>query len=374
MMIKTLIQNIKLKILPYLMTADWLLFVRNFIRTRPFLKKKLQEFLHSVGSAYNDDFKIININGTRIHFHMPATYLHRGIGRISRDKLYSLLARADKIPATKQVYFYAGLAVAPQTLKQPAVMLVHDLVPLDMEDKFDDTLVQRYQTHFRNIASCAAHIVTISQSSKDSIIKHYGIAPDKISVAFAPINPLIDDNQPLMPQTKPYFITLGGVDVNKNIETIFNLWRDNPDIANAYDLKIIGENKVLENSDAPFGVSFLGQVPDKDLPAIVKGAQALLFPSLGEGFGLPPFEVSFLGVPSICAARPAMSELLDGTALFVEPYDSAGWKAALHKIAQDRVLAKQLADKTKENALTHFTSAKYADNILTALEKAAAPF
>jgi glycosyltransferase involved in cell wall biosynthesis len=83
----------------------------------------------------------------------------------------------------------------------------------------------------------------------------------------------------------------------------------------------------LEREGAALGlrdqVRFLGYVPDDDLPALLSGASALVFPSLYEGFGLPPLEAMACGTPVITASAPAMTELLGGAAEFVPLRDPA---------------------------------------------------
>src|SRR5262249_30285086 len=83
------------------------------------------------------------------------------------------------------------------------------------------------------------------------------------------------------------------------------------------------------------GVVHLGYTPDDALPALYSGARALVFPSLYEGFGLPPLEMLACGGAVISSSADALREVLGRHAAYVEPADVAGWRDALARAAGD---------------------------------------
>jgi glycosyltransferase involved in cell wall biosynthesis len=82
-------------------------------------------------------------------------------------------------------------------------------------------------------------------------------------------------------------------------------------------------------------VRLLGRVSDQELRALYENAMALIFPSITEGFGLPPVEAMFCGCPVIASAGGAVPEVCDGAALSVDPMDMEGWSTAMTRLTDD---------------------------------------
>jgi alpha-1,3-rhamnosyl/mannosyltransferase len=87
----------------------------------------------------------------------------------------------------------------------------------------------------------------------------------------------------------------------------------------------------------PHGFLYLGFVPDEDFPALYTAARALIFPSLHEGFGIPPLEAMACGTPVIAANRPAIPEVVGDAALLIDPLQPQSLREALEKVNQDSV-------------------------------------
>ena len=89
-------------------------------------------------------------------------------------------------------------------------------------------------------------------------------------------------------------------------------------------------------------ITFLGLVPDSKLPALYRGALAFVFPSLYEGFGLPPLEAMACGTPVVASDRTAIPEVVGDAALLVDPYDPEMLAQALRRVVEDEVLRSEL--------------------------------
>jgi glycosyltransferase involved in cell wall biosynthesis len=107
-------------------------------------------------------------------------------------------------------------------------------------------------------------------------------------------------------------------------------------------------------------VHFLGYVPDADLPALLTGAVALLFPSLFEGFGLPPLEAMACGTPVIATDAPAMSEVIAGAARLVPLRSPAAIAAEASRLLADPAWRAELAQRSLQHAAT-FSWARAAE-------------
>ena len=116
-------------------------------------------------------------------------------------------------------------------------------------------------------------------------------------------------------------------------------------------------------------VHFLGRLSDDQTGYVIKNAVALAFPSLYEGFGLPPREAALVGTPSICSKRPAMPELLEDAALFAEPDSPHEWAAAMTMLANHASTRARLANVAKQRteAYTWARAAKRYVDLFQAL-------
>ncbi len=91
------------------------------------------------------------------------------------------------------------------------------------------------------------------------------------------------------------------------------------------------------------GVLLTGYVEDADLPAIYAAATAFVFPSLYEGFGLPPLEAMACGTPVICSNASSLPEVVAGAGLLVEPTDVDALQSAIHQVVTSESLRSDLS-------------------------------
>jgi len=156
-----------------------------------------------------------------------------------------------------------------------------------------------------------------------------------------------------------YLLYLGGFDLRKNVPRLLQAFArlDDPQVK----LVVAGR---LPEADTPFTpdprrivarlgitdrVHFTGWVDEELKPALYAGAEAFLFPSLYEGFGLPPLEALSCGTPVIVSDRSALPEVVDGGGLCVDPEDTSALASAMERLLRDRALREQL----QRAALTH---------------------
>jgi glycosyltransferase involved in cell wall biosynthesis len=97
-------------------------------------------------------------------------------------------------------------------------------------------------------------------------------------------------------------------------------------------------------------VRFVGHLPEDDLAAVYNMADLFVFPSLYEGFGLPPLEAMACGLPVVASSAPALAEVLNGAALLVDPSDVNALAEASAKALGDRRLRSRLRRQGLERA------------------------
>jgi glycosyltransferase involved in cell wall biosynthesis len=94
----------------------------------------------------------------------------------------------------------------------------------------------------------------------------------------------------------------------------------------------------------------LGELSDAELPLLYASAEALLYPSLYEGFGLPPLEAMASGCPVVAARGSSLTEVCGEAALLVDPHSGSEWKEAILKVCRDAALRRELSERGRERA------------------------
>ena len=356
---------------PALKKSIFALFAR-YPRLEFWLRHRLIPFIFNTKKSDQtfDAVDDIMIDALHIKFHTAALADKRGIGRVSQALLDELkrLAQPDssvdnkqKQPsnAKKTIHFYPTIHWCPKQLPASSCILIHDVIPLLFPQHFGQ-ISQHWQQQLKPIAQQAAQIVTISQASADDIAKQLAVPRKRIQVIYNGIVPLPNSHRLSSSQDQPdrshssqydsdYIVFLGSNDPHKNIQVVLRalplLHHQN------IQLKLIGHNETVMAMAEQYGVServqVLGRLDDAQLADIIHAAIALVFPSLYEGFGLPPFEAAFLDTPAICSTRPAMTELLEQACLFCDPNEPEQWANAIDQYASNTQLREEMASKAK---------------------------
>jgi len=149
---------------------------------------------------------------------------------------------------------------------------------------------------------------------------------------------------------RPYLLNLGGADVRKSIDTLVLAF--GKAALDDIDLLLVGHysdseqarvDEAVVAAGAPRGVRRLGFVPEDAVPALLSGALALVFPSLGEGFGLPILEAMASGCPVVTTAETALAEIAGDAALFTPARDVAALAEAMRRMVSDEALRRDLS-------------------------------
>ncbi|GAB4445396.1 MAG: hypothetical protein OHK0041_02760 [Anaerolineales bacterium] len=147
----------------------------------------------------------------------------------------------------------------------------------------------------------------------------------------------------------PFFLFVGTLEPRKNLGGLFDAWKDAQMKLPGYSLVVAGEAGAVFRgkgfSAIPPNSQFLGYVPDADLPALYAGAQALIAPSLYEGFCLPALEAMACGTPVIASNAASLPEVTDGAAFLVSPMEPRQISAAMQLLAENKTLANQYRER-----------------------------
>ncbi|AGY56538.1 glycosyltransferase family 4 protein [Gloeobacter kilaueensis] len=252
--------------------------------------------------------------------------------------------------ALKADLLFSPLPESPLSAQCRSVVTVHDLIPLRFPGPFPSLLTRYFQYYVPRVLERAEHILCDSKATASDIIRFYGISAHKIT----PIA-LAHDAAHFYPRGLDqgnYFLYVGRQDRHKNlarmIEAFARLRADDYEfwIAGPQDLRqrppLVAQ---IDRLGLQRRVRFLDYVPYAQLPALVESAQALLFPTLWEGFGLPVLEAMACGTPVITSNLASLTEIATGAALLVDPYRVEAIADAMQRILTEPGLRTELRER-----------------------------
>jgi glycosyltransferase involved in cell wall biosynthesis len=274
----------------------------------------------------------------------------------------------------------------------PTVVTIHDLIPLLLREYRGGPLVRLYTALVGYAARSATLALTDSGFSRQDIIAHLGLAPDRVRAVYLAAGegytptpaPTDADVRARYSLPERYVLYLGGFDVRKNVAALIEAYhRATPTIGGTHPLVIAGR---LPENDTPFSpdprrltrerglgervVRFIDFPDDADKPALYRGATAFIFPSRYEGFGLPPLEAMACGTPVVGSDASSIPEIVGEGGLLLPPDDVEGTAQALVKLATDARLRAELSRRALAQA-TRFSWEQTARETLAAYQTAA---
>lgn len=251
------------------------------------------------------------------------------------------------------IFFTPG-HYAPRFSPVPTVITILDLAFLYFPDTFKRSVATQLNSWTRYSVNQAIHIFTISQNSKTDLINEYQLDPAKITVTYPGSNfetrskpsftlmHKIRSKYHLPPQ---YLIYVGTKQPRKNLNSLIqavdllNHKRNQPVhlIVTGKTWHQFNQNQMLES---PY-VLYTGFVSDPDLAALITGSQALVFPSLYEGFGIPVLEAMQLGVPVAASNVSSIPEITGASPFLFNPLDVKDIQCKLSHILSLKVPARK---------------------------------
>ena len=276
------------------------------------------------------------------------------------------------------------------------IYTLHDLVPL----RLPYTTLDDKALYGRLIAGClrhADHICTVSESSRRDIVDRYGTDPAFITNAYqvAASSPGLEDRSPVDDAEavasifglshRGYFLYFGAIEPKKNVGRLIEAYLS---LRTITPLVIVGarawqaeqELRLMPGGGASGAagtyqghrgqtIMRLDYLPRDLLAKLIRGAKAVVFPSLYEGFGLPVLEAMQLGTPVITSNTSSLPEVAGDAGLLVDPYDVGALREAMRRVDQDETLARSMSTRGLEQAQL-FSRERYQER-LTGLYRAA---
>jgi glycosyltransferase involved in cell wall biosynthesis len=241
----------------------------------------------------------------------------------------------------------------------PTVVTVHDLSLLLHADTHREDLVRRARRRLPTMTRIAAHVITDSESVRTEIREHLGVPAEKITAvplaprrAFRPV-PEREAQAALrrLGAEDEFILFVGTVEPRKNLMTLVRAFDE---LLRTTDLRpqliVAGQRGWLtdelftfvEQSSVKERILFTGYVTDEDLAALYSLCRVAVYPSLYEGFGLPPLEAMACGAPVIASRIPVITETAAGAARLIKPTDAGELTAALVELLTDEGAHREL--------------------------------
>jgi glycosyltransferase involved in cell wall biosynthesis len=265
--------------------------------------------------------------------------------------------------------FHAPHYVLPTLTPGRSVVTIHDCIHLMFPEYLPYRLAKQYARGMMYSATHrASRILTVSERSKRDILRFFSVPPEKIVVIYNAIDERfrIPPPEATMTQVReryqledPFVLYVGNVKPHKNVERLIDAFalvvRQRAD---GLKLVIIGDEiskfqtlrRAVHRHQLHKQVRFLGFVPEDTLAVLYRLAGVFVFPSLYEGFGLPPLEAMACGAPVITSNVSSLPEVVGDAALLVDPYSSEAIAEAIGRVLGDPALAADLRRKGRARA------------------------
>jgi glycosyltransferase involved in cell wall biosynthesis len=338
----------------------------------------------------------IGIDARKLHDFGIGTYIRnlvRQLARLDRETEYVLLCRSEDAAALSQLgpnlrpvveragnytvteqiriplalrregvtLFHAPHYVLPPLVSCPSVVTIHDCIHLMFPQYLPNRLALRYaRASIAGAARRATRVLTVSESSKRDILRFVDIKPEKIDVIYNAYDErfIVEPNEDDVVRVREryqlhdeFVLYAGGVKPHKNLERLieaFDLVRKMG--LDHLKLVLIGDDisrysalrRAVHQHQLHKFVRFLGYMPEETLAVMYRLAGVFVFPSLYEGFGLPPLEAMASGTPVVTSNVSSLPEVAGDAAVLVDPYDPDAIAEGIYRVLTDEQLRRDL--------------------------------
>ena len=260
--------------------------------------------------------------------------------------------------------FHAPHYVLPPLTPCKSVVTIHDCIHLRFPQYLPNRLAYVYARSSMWVATHrAARVLTVSETSKRDILRYFRVPESRIDVIYnaiderlgeAPTDAEVAQVRERYQLNDPFVLYAGNIKPHKNLERLieaFNTLRRGG-LENV-KLLIIGDEiskyaalrHAVHKHKLHKHVRFFGFVPDKTLASLYRLASVFVFPSLYEGFGLPPLEAMAAGTPVITSNVSSLPEVVGDAAILIDPYDPDAIAEAMRRVLTDETLRADLREK-----------------------------
>lgn len=295
------------------------------------------------------------------------------------SRLWTLYALNKAASSDNLDVFFNPTHYSPLFLNCPQVITILDVSYKYFPELFNKKDLYKLSLWGKYSVKKASKVITISNSSKDDIIKEYGVPEAKIAVIPVGIKNIKREDMTKAEffkkydLDKPYILFVGTLQPRKNIARLIEAY-SKMEGKDEYDLVIVGKKgwqyEDILSAPEKYGVAqnvkFLHTVSNEDLPSFYEHAVLFVLPSLYEGFGLPILEAMRYGCPVATSDVSSLPEAGGDAAEYFNPTKVEEITKTLTKIVKDKSLQEKMVKKGKEH-IKKFSWDKSADDVLQVL-------
>ncbi|MFN2532772.1 MAG: glycosyltransferase family 4 protein [Pyrinomonadaceae bacterium] len=261
---------------------------------------------------------------------------------------------------------------APPFTPCPIVVSIHDLSFEHLPRTFKRRSRTQLRLTVRSSARRADRILTLSNHTREDVIKTYGIASERVrAIPLAPpahYGPVLQEKELQRVRHNygidgDYILSVGSIQPRKNLARLVHAYaylRNKRSASKLPKLVLVGKCawlyddtlRALQETQVADSVILTGYVPEEDLPALYSGALFFIYPSYFEGFGLPPLEAMKCGTAVVAGNRTSLPEVVGDAALLVDPFDVQDIASAMENLLDDPDRRSELSVKGLTRANT----------------------
>ena len=246
-----------------------------------------------------------------------------------------------------------------------SICTIHDITPLFFPGHRMKSIIRRlgYKKVFTGTLKNASHIITVSNSTKQGLVKHLNIPETKIKITYEGVDErfriisdygIINQTKARYRITRPFIFSAGVWRNHKNLEGLiaaFEILKQKYQIP--HQLVIAGQEdpsypnirRAIDASPNKNDIITPGFIPATELPILYNGAELLAFPSFIEGFGLIAIEAQTCGCPVAASNITSLPEILGDSAVLFNPHDSSDIAAKIYQIISNQTIKTTLTQK-----------------------------
>lgn len=248
------------------------------------------------------------------------------------------------------------------------VVTIHDLIPYILPETVGKGYLGKFLQEMPRIVDLSSGIITVSECSKRDILKFFPIDENKVFVTplaaddkYKPLDKekckiIIKENYNI---DKPFILYIGGFSPRKNVKSLILAFsKIYMNLNEEYNLVIVGANKddrnLLKDLSIDLAVEsrvkFTGFVNEDLLPVLYNGCDVFVYPSLYEGFGLPPLEAMSCGTPVITSDISSIPEVVGDGGILIDPFDIDSLMSSLENLLNSESARSSLSIKALQRA------------------------
>jgi alpha-1,3-rhamnosyl/mannosyltransferase len=273
--------------------------------------------------------------------------------------------RAAAILAPRRRIYHGPNFMLPANV-QGGIITVHDLSVYKFPEMHPPERVKHFERNFAQSLDRAWHIITDTDEVRQELAAFANIPEDRITSVHLGVNPAYRPDRAIDGsanyasygiEPNRYILLVATFEPRKRIDAALAAYRLLPEaLKRRYPLVLAGAagwqnealHEIMAQDEAKGYIRFLGFVPESDLPGIYGGAKLFLYPSIYEGFGLPPIEAMASGVPVIVSNRSCLPEVTAGAAMMIDPDDTESFALAIMRGLEDEFWRAEAIEKGLE--------------------------